>query len=62
MIKSDTKWRWVLCALGCPVAAAMMGLGLERALRLFLALWFPWGVVAVTLMIACIATEGKRGI
>jgi hypothetical protein len=60
MIKSDAKWPWVAVALLCPFAAAMMGLGLERALRLFLALWFPWGVVALVLMIACVATQETR--
>jgi hypothetical protein len=48
------EWVWVLCAVGCPLIAALLSLGLERALALFLALWFPWGIVALVLMIGCI--------
>jgi hypothetical protein len=60
MIQKDWKLGWVVVALLCPFAAALLGLGLERALRLFLALWFPWGVVALVLMIGCIVTQETR--
>jgi len=60
MIQSDAKWPWVLCAVGCPFAAAVLGIGLHRALSLFLALWFPWGIVALVLMIGCVVTREVR--